>query len=664
MHDTLFIGYCEYEPNNHTRILCEAQYENGAWIKKDLSRQLPPIGKVFAVSLPQARRNQYIALTTEPNPRLVDPEKDQFILNRSWPLREVINLQGVDLETLRHKVLIEGFSNLVIGPDEVVIAIGDSECIIVPLKETIDRDRWIADPGQFKVHRFDSRLFMGNMIGHRFREVPEITVGPALREITLQDDQTILNGILKRLKTDTGDGPSRNERERIISYLNRAKAFQASSNDNSGLLDWTVNFLGRLHDHLETVPLIVDALKSAPEIQEDLKRALEDEKAKLKEEIRIETEAEVQQDIRGLLDQKEELNEGLNALEQKLQSLSASFDELKDSKESFRRQLISEIEALGGALEDISDGNEQEFEELLVRFRVSLGQHSDQLTVANTSLPPWISPRPKPATIIPAAEFETALRRAAIRSGIDISNFEYVDLCLRARAPLLLPQDAAERIIPSYANIVSAGVYYREVVGPGTITLDDLWSRPANGAEGGLRQAWTAARKAQDRFHIIWLDRVDTAPLKLWLPSLLGVLDSSERPENLLVCMSLKGAHAEPDMAVRDLSRYVLGVNPKLGRMSSTLLLRQTQGETEQVTVLPCQNPEIFEEDELLDRIDAMVRPTPQDLAFEIRMHQAACLLDDTKASPSTRIARLSGLRKAGSAWIDEMMHKEKTKHD
>ncbi|WP_375553883.1 coiled-coil domain-containing protein [Roseovarius mucosus] len=664
MHDTLFIGYCEYEPNNHTRISCEAQYENGAWIKKDLTRHLPPVGKVFAVSLPQARRDQYIALTTEPNPRLVDPEKDHLILNRSWPLREVINMQGVDLETLRRKVLIEGFSNLAIGPNEVVIAINDSECIIVPLKETIDRDRWVADPGQFKVHRFDSRLFMGNVIGQRFREVPEITVGPALREIALQDDQTILNGILKRLKTDTGDGPSRNERERIISYLNHAKAFQASNNDNSGLLDWTVNFLGRIHDHLETVPLIVDALKAAPEIQEDLNRALEDEKAKLKEMIRAEAEAEVQKDIQSLLDQKEELNDGLNDLEEKLQNLSASSKELNDIKESFRRQLMSEIEALGGALEDISNGDEAEFEELLSRFRASLGQYGDQLTVADISLPPWISPRPKPATIIPATEFETALRRAAIRSGIDISDVEYVDLCLRARAPLLLPQDAAERIIPSYANIVSGGIYYREIVGPGTITLDDLWSRPASGVEGGLRQAWTAARKAQDRFHIVWLDRVDTAPLKLWLPSFLGVLDSSDRPENLMVCMSLKGPHVEPEMAVRDLSRYVLGASPKLGRMSSTLLLRQAQGETEQPTVLPYQDPKLLEEDELRDRIEAMAEPTPQDLAFEIRMHQAACFLGDTKASPSKRIARLSGLRKAGCAWIDEMMHKEKTKHD
>lgn len=73
MSDILFVGYCEYEPRNHTRITCEAVAKNGSWQNADLELLLPPLGKVFAPSLPLARKGQYLAFTAKPSYGLMPP---------------------------------------------------------------------------------------------------------------------------------------------------------------------------------------------------------------------------------------------------------------------------------------------------------------------------------------------------------------------------------------------------------------------------------------------------------------------------------------------------------------------------------------------------------------------------------------------------------------
>ena len=664
MIDDMYIGYCEYEPRSHTRIICEARCENGAWVKQDLSRQLPPVGKVFAISMALARKDQYIALTAEPNPRDVDIDKDTLIVQRNWSPREVLDMRGTDLENIRYKSLEDGFEDLAMGTDEVVIALNDTECVVVPLRQHVVEKRFVADPGHFKVHKFDSRVLNSSHLGGRLREVPEITVGAEIRGLEWLDDGSILDRLLKRLKRDTGDGPSRNEREKIMSYLNRARIFQESGKGDPDLVDWIVGFIGRLRDHMETIPLIVDTLKDVPEIRADIDASLEGEKATLRQELRATIEAEITSELEDLLSENQKVAKGIEAAKGDLDDAVAAVVDLQQQKDNLHKQLSLEIEAIGQTLEDLSDTEKTDINSLVERLGSALGDYGSQLSIGDPSIPPWIAPRLRQSEVLEPAQLERAMRSDAIRTGIASNAYEYLDLGLRSGTPVVLAQEAAERMIPAYASRVSGGVYFREIVGPGTISLDDLWSRPGTGTHGGLRQAWTAARKITDRYHIFWLDRIDAAPLKLWLTSLLGVLDSPDRPENLLVCMSLAGKPLDPDMGVPEIARQVLGMNPKLSAGSATALFRKKHGEANMATMIPISTIDLLDEEDLRGRIEAMTEASPRELALEVGLHHAACLFQGAELSPSVRVSRLSGLRVAGTKWIEQTMLGEEVSND
>jgi hypothetical protein len=197
------------------------------------------------------------------------------------------------------------------------------------------------------------------------------------------------------------------------------------------------------------------------------------------------------------------------------------------------------------------------------------------------------------------------------------------------------------------------------VVGPGAIALDDLWTRPGNGEPGGLRMAWTAARRTPERYHLLWLDGLDMAPMRLWLPSLLDLLRGPERPRNLLICMSLSARPTDPSMTWPELSQSALCLAPVLRNASAGSLLREASGRGRHLQFLPHAPHDLLEKDALEDRIADSEIGTPVELAFEIGLHHAACLFGASEETISTRVTRLNGLRRAGQTWLNGLLKEQ-----
>lgn len=124
---------------------------------------------------------------------------------------------------------------------------------------------------------------------------------------------------------------------------------------------------------------------------------------------------------------------------------------------------------------------------MLDRFRSAIGADAGILAPTDPTIPPWIAPRRGAAEPLSVETFAKKLKRTANEIGISEDEFEYFDLALRSGACAVLPTQAAERMIPGYARLVTGGEIFRDVVGPGAIALDDLWTRPGNG------RAWWSA---------------------------------------------------------------------------------------------------------------------------------------------------------------------------
>ncbi|WP_152465550.1 hypothetical protein [Sulfitobacter sp. THAF37] len=676
MSDNLFIGYCEYEPCNHTRIICEAVAQNGGWQNAEMERLLPPLGKVFAPSLALARKGQYLAVTSKPNPRHVDAERDQFIVDQHSSPREVIDMRGVPLEEIRFKVLDTGFDDLPYGTEELILALSSHECVPVRLALDVLTNRLVAQPGTFKIHVFDDRLFEGMRLNGRWREVPGETVGIEIKHIVWLDDRSLLEELLKKFRKSSS-GPSRREEENIIRQLVAMEAFQKETWADAEWLDWTTGFIGRIQDHVATIPLIAEHLLETPEVRAQVERSVVARTRELEEGMRQEIRASLSSEMSeleirkaslaeelveaeaGLVARRAEIAAILEEEEALLELCRREADELREQQATLRSQIAQEILALGGVLEDASMERDETFEAMLDRFRSAVGADARLLTPTDPNLPPWIAPRRGAAEPLSIEDFTKKLKRIANEVGISEDDFEYFDLALRSGACAVLPTPAAERMMPGYARLVTGGEIFRDVIGPGTIALDDLWTRPGNGEPGGLRMAWTAARRTPERYHLLWLDGLDMAPMKLWLPSLLDILRGPERPRNLLIAMSLSARPADHGMTWPELTQSALCLAPALRVASAGSLLREASGRERQLHFLPHAPHDLLEKDALEDRIADSEIGTPVELAFEIGLHRAACLFGASEETISTRVTRLNGLRRTGETWLNGLLKEQ-----
>lgn len=541
MDEDIYLGICdEYPYRPLARITCQAKAVNGAWCKKNLSNELPPVGKLFSPSLPWIQKQQFVAVTAKPNPREVGEGNDQLIVEQAFSLRQILDFRQLGMEAARRRLIEEGLVRISPFSNELIAAVSETQCAVVKMGLHPEGGRFVTAPGTVALYQFNAAVFDGDAFDSIYFEVPGMTVGELQDETTWLLDQDLLEKLLKGLKKIDAEGPSRAERERIIALLIRAQKLATENANWTYLQEWLQSFLPQIRTNVETPARIADTLmKTAP-----IREALEEQQQQAFEQVRSDIEprvrAVVEKDLEYLTDKRQTLNSEIQqqqdiqkALEQQASSTQQLIDELKS-------QLTKEIDTLNHTLGEMKDQNAPIFQKLLSRLHHVLGEEANLLAPIDQSIPPWSRLQTaNKAQRIAVEDLTQHFKAESRRAGVSSDDFRYLDIALRSGALVVLPQQEAEAMIPGYAKVVTGGDFVREPLGPGVLSLNDIWAQPASGERTGMAHAWSSAFLAPERFHLVWLDGLNRTPMDLWLPSLVGVIRNMHRPMNLLLVASV-----------------------------------------------------------------------------------------------------------------------------
>lgn len=687
----LYLGFCEYTPgvqSAHTRIACEAVSVNGRWQKRDLEQVLSPSGRVFAVSLPGVVERQPVALTAASNPRLVDMKKDHFIVDRSFRVRQVVDFREKGREAARRALLEIGIQDITTGTNEIVVAISDTECVVVSMNAHPVRDCLVANSGRYAIFSFESALFRGDTFGGRFFEVPGTTVGQEIGSLTWLLDADYLDGILKRLTKNLTDGPTRTERERIVSLLRRAEEEGQSTPDWSEVQIWLKSYLPRVEKTLAIPVEILDQLASTPVAIAHAES--------LEARVRAEVEAKLEPVVRENLEKRyteamalaeeaealaTELKEANKKAEERLEStnsradeavakleasllslkttLSEDIDALNATKRALSQTLQSEISAVNLELGQMAIDDADNLKGLVRRLRQALGGKSGLVNPTDLRIPPWATPSAAELSCesISGSDLTKQLSRIHIATGVPIDEVRLLDMAIRGGALTVIPQAQASVIFEAYAGAVAGGRLHRETAGPTILSLDDLWVRPGTGAPTAFATAWRSAVAEPESLQIVWLEGLHRSPVDLWLPSFAELLFHPARPENLLVGASLGDSFADPDRRWQDASENCLPIRITECSLSRSGLARRVSGQDIKYYRLPIDaatRPKAA-------AIENMLANLPNDMSasrlhLEAFLYRGALSIHTEEHQAQKVIQGLDGLRRVGVAWLDQIM--------
>jgi hypothetical protein len=656
MGEDIYFGICdEYPKRPIARIACQAKAVNGAWHKKNLSNELPPVGKVFSPSLPWIQQRQSVAVIAKPNPREVGEGNDQLIVEEAFSLRQILDFRQLGMEAARRRLIEEGLVRISPFSNELIVAFSDTQCAVVKMVLHPEGGRFVTAPGTVALYQFNAAVFEGVDFDGIYFEVPGITVGELQDEMTWLLDQDLLEKLLKGLKKIDAEGPSRAERERIIALVIRAQKLATENTDWAYLQDWLQSFLPQILTNIETPARIADTLMQTRPIQE----ALEQQQQQAFEQVRIDIEprvrAVIETDLEYLTAKCQTLNSEIQqqqdtqkALEQQASSTQQLIDKLKS-------QLTKEIDTLNHTLGEMKDQNTPVFQKLLGRLHHVLGEEANLLAPIDQSIPPWsrIQTANK-AQKVAIDDLTQCFRAESRRSGVSSDDFRYLDVALRSGALVVLPQQAAEAMIPGYAKVVTGGSFVREPLGPGVLSLNDLWAQPASGERTGLAHAWSSALLTPDRFHLVWLDGLNRTPMDLWLPSLVGAIRNIHRPMNLILVASVDAGMLDEKRTWPELPNTSLPLEFTLEavRGAPTPIGNSVSPQTTYLPFVPYR----------VDRAEQRAYLSEQDdcklltFSMEAELYRAEAMYSTDPAAISGRLEQFSRKREQGRLWLTKLL--------
>ena len=760
-----YLGKVDYDPTPHTRISCLAVAKNGAWIKEDLIKVLPPLGKVFAVSRSLSDLRRYsinsssfnsikegCVLAVAPSKNVesgnTEKEHDHYLISNTSDVtipRIVLDFRNKTMEQIRYELVqrgIDGFGNIISEFEEIIVAINNEQCLVLDLQKHPDpaNGRYITNTGLKEIFEFDNRIFEGDKINGLFCEIPNITVGEFLDDIEWKLDQDILKNLLKQLRPFNEHGlPSKNEVERIIPILNRSLDLLNEYKGWDNEKEWLQAYTLRAKKSIEIPRSLVRQLanlepvhRQLDEIKLEIKNSYYDE---LKTTARTEIESEMQNVVKEIADKDEtlvrlnqeleslskktnelreiiaeqeqwvstlqneaqeaenwkntfqqsykyennqlkELVETNQALQQEIQKKQESCSALEtkeielsefletfevdkilleENLERLKKQLISEINALNQVLGKIDDLEKTENKELIARLQQALKESGRLLAPLDSSTPPWSQTIINDYVNISYNDLASALNRKAKKYKIPEDVFSLFDVALRSGVLTILPQNLAEILIPKYAQIIAAGQFYREPLGPNILNLEDIWVQPNRGVKTGFAKAWLNAINDSESYQIVWLDGINRTAMDLWLPSLIGVMNNN-RAKNLLVVASIDDAFVENERTWQNLPTYCLPIYEDLKSLRLSSLMKDLTGESEHLTKL---NYRAFEQPidwaEYQDEIDKD-NLTQSQLEIELKLYLAQNLGDSN--SSFNNLKKYDLLRTQGRNWLSALLEK------
>ena len=268
-------------------------------------------------------------------------------------------------------------------------------------------------------------------------------------------------------------------------------------------------------------------------------------------------EQEIRSELADLLSQQESLKQNIQERHEILENQKVSQDELQQKISSLNQQLVAEIGHLNQTLGDIKELDSQENISLVDSLKRALHDQGKLINPTDTTFPPWSRGSGRDdIPYIDNSEFDAKLQEFEEKAAISQSELNLFDRALRSGDFVLLPSISAEIIIPKYAEIVTGGVTFRESLGPNILNLDDLWMQPNQGTKTGFARAWSTAVANPNQYHLVWLDGLQRTAIDLWLPSLISVMYSSERPSNLLVMATIDDNFIDQERLWPELTRF------------------------------------------------------------------------------------------------------------
>ncbi|WP_445006110.1 hypothetical protein [Halomonas mongoliensis] len=665
MADALYLGYADYLPNAHTRIACVAKATDGKWQRKDdFSRELPPVGKVFAVPSAAAsdfswiKLHQPVAITAIPNPRQVaDENKDKLVVHQILPVRQVMDFRQSGMEGARSFLLEKGAVRTAPFSKDLVAAISDDQCVVVTLFEHPVTGRLVAPSGSVKIFEFNAQVFEGDTFDGLFLEVPERTVGEFKENIDWHLDQDLLDLVLKRLKKFDAQGPSKNERERIVAVLNRASAFVQEAPDLHYLQDWLDGYIARNGSRLEAAPVIAAQLAELSPVQAELEKLRERAINELRHEIEPEVRGAIERDLEALYLQKKHAEDDLKAKQEKINEWRSEYDEIRSDAVRFRQQLLKEVGEVNAVLGDTGNHDSEDFQALVERLGESLGASSGLLQPADYSIPPWGGIRQETnASSIPFPEFAARLASVAKRTGLEPEDVMLMDTALRSGVLTVLPQEAAEIMVPLYASLATGRDFVRQPLGPGILNLDDMWTDPVRGTLTGFARAWITAQRNSQRFHLVWLDGLQRTPIDVWVPSLVGALTSQHRPQNLLVMASIDTPFLDRERKWPEFEKACVPLNPSLAGLRAARHLADANNSESVSTFLYVSNSNKVDREDFADCLDDAQEENPVLVPLEAQLYKAEGQYAEGDISVSERLRQTASRRLKGRNWLKKLL--------
>jgi len=659
MSETFYLGHTDYKPKPYTRINCIAKAINGAWKKQSLIDELPAVGKVFAPSLAWVEENQLIAITIQANPKQVDDGQDHYIVKDAFSPNIVLDYRSRSMEQIRYTLIESGLNNISPYTDEIIVALSDTECLVVKVKPHPSHGRYVTSPGTIDIYSFNKAIFEGDTFNGQFLEIPEDTVGDFIREITWKLDQELLGDVLKKIKQFDEIDLSKRDREKIISILHRALEITDENEDWDSINEWIVGYSQRVTLSLGTPELIASTLFGMSSVREELERLKSQDRQKYLNEEKPVIRQKIESELKDLNDNREILNVEIKENEENLRDLKVIVSECQDRISNLKSQLLYEIKQLNQTFGDIQDLDSQDNSQLLERFKKALQDSGKLISPFDSSIPPWSQGNEaENISLINNLEFPTILKEQAKKTGIPTEEMKLLDVSLRSGALTILPQQSAEILIPKYAQVITGGVFFREPLGPNILNLDDLWVQPSLGKSTGFARAWSTALQNPEQYHIIWLDGIQRTAVDLWLPSLVGVLYGSNRPKNLLIVATLANKFLDADRLWRDLPNFSIPIASEIENIRSKSLVQGIYKKDVQLTRLHIQESEFCIDKDIDEyRYEMEERKlAPHMLETEIRLYLAESLLVDEKSSISDRLKKYSTLRENGQKWLESLL--------
>lgn len=661
MSETFYLGHTDYKPKPYTRINCIAKAINGAWKKQSLIDELPAVGKVFAPSLAWVEENQLIAITIQANPKQVDDGQDHYIVQDAFSPNIVLDYRSRSMEQIRYTLIESGLNNISPYTDEIIVALSDTECLVVKVKPHPSHGRYVTSPGTIDIYSFNKAIFEGDTFNGQFLEIPEDTVGDFIREITWKLDQELLGDVLKKIKQFDEIDLSKRDREKIISILHRALEITDENEDWDSINEWIVGYSQRVTLSLGTPELIASTLFGMSSVREELERLKSQDRQKYLNEEKPVIRQKIESELKDLNDNREILNVEIKENEENLRDLKVIVSECQDRISNLKSQLLYEIKQLNQTFGDIQDLDSQDNSQLLERFKKALQDSGKLISPFDSSIPPWSrGNEAENISLINNLEFPTILKEQAKKTGIPTEEMKLLDVSLRSGALTILPQQSAEVLIPKYAQVITGGVFFREPLGPNILNLDDLWVQPSLGKSTGFARAWSTALQNPEQYHIIWLDGIQRTAVDLWLPSLVGVLYGSNRPKNLLIVATLANKFLDADRLWRDLPNFSIPIASEIENIRSKSLVQGIYKKDVQLTRLHIQESEFCIDKDIDEyRYEMEERKlAPHALETEIRLYLAESLIVDEKTSISDRLKKYSTLRESGQKWLTGLLEK------